>query len=595
MKWEDLPETVDVLIVGAGPTGLTVAMNLKKYGIDALCIDDRDRIEIADSKCTSVQTRTIEIFEELGITERVIDEQSKVYGLIFRRLTGDKLKPFMSVTDQHFRTDSAFAYALSCPQWKIETSILEALRERGGDVLFSTRLESFEQDDDGVNAQMVHRPSGEKKTIRARYIAGCDGVRSTVRDQLNIQRTGRVYKDFFIIADIHVKFFNYALDKRHTVCSDEHHIHIAPLGDQFFRMFITIHDGYVTAEHRNLWTGTCKPDDDAWKATMAWFQARVDEYGLPWRLYDPVRFSTYEVFLGYANHAGKGRAFLAGDAGHSHSPHGGQGMNTGVQDGHNLAWKLALTLRGEMKDIVLQSYITEREAIWHDLVERTDTVKNVVERRSSSMRLITDWMLPMLPDPFYNEVARRGSQLTLRYEESELNCDEWPSSALGSLAAKLGRAIRVGERAPDGICQLMPTDGDALRTRLHRVLYGGGKAAKFMLLFFVDQSNPTPDFSEYEGFFDALSTKIRAESIEAYAVVPDGTKHFSTRLPALIDTEGELAERYGAHKGGVFILRPDAYIAYRHPAFSHESLLRYLSRLFHSPATTSTKEGKPAA
>ncbi len=602
MKFKEMSSSCDVLIVGAGGVGLALANMLTRRGIQCITVEKHPGIFMEDSKCTSTQPRSVEILDEIGILPELLDDFARIRGLVFYSRQGDRLKPYMDVTPDMFRTDCAFDYALSCPQYRIETALLEDLRKHGGDVVYSARLDTFTQDDEGVTARIADMESKETKEVRAKYLVGCDGRPSPVRTQLGIRREGSPYKDFFIISDIYIRNFNYELNKRHTFVDEKHHIHCAPLADGFFRLFVTIHDGFVQERDRQLWTGTVKPDDSAWRDTLAWFQERVSEFGLPWELHDPIRFTQYEVFLGYAVQAQTNRVLIAGDAGHSHTPHGGQGLNTGLQDVHNLAWKLAHAVKGTANDNLLATYEEERVEIWKQLVETTDSIKRVVERRSPGLRFLADKVLPHLPDAVVRNRTMVATQLWLSYDGSPLSMDQWEASGdvssslgkklaeltqpskKGDLTAPLGFRPRggpqPGERAFDGTAQVLRDDHVARRTRLHRLMIDDKGVGIPTILVFLDQTETIHDYSMAEAMAEEVKARFPSAGIETYAIVPKGARALDARIPVVVDVEGTLAREYNTKKGGVYIVRPDRVVGYRNRRIEVDGVVDYLSGLF---------------
>ena len=601
MNFKDLEDAYDVIIAGAGGVGLALANLLTRRGIRCLTLEKRQGIFFADSKCTSTQPRTVEILDEMGILPGLLDDYSKIAGLVFHRYQDGDIIRYMDVTPEMLRSDSAFDYALSCPQWKIEQAMLDDLRDKGGDVAYGVRFAFFSQDDEGVRVDVVDEETQESRSLRARYLVGCDGRPSPVREELGISREGSTYDDFFIISDIHIRNFNLEINRRHTVVGPEHHIHVAPLSKGFFRLFVTVHSGFVTQTERDLWTGTCAAEDRAsWEPTLEWFQSRVSRLGLPWELFEPVRFTQYEVFLGYATRARKGRVFLAGDAGHSHTPHGGQGLNTGIQDAYNLAWKLALDIQGVTRKEVLDSYEDERLEMWKELVETTDSIKRVVERRTPAMRFMTDVVLPRLPSRVLRDRTRVATQLWLSYDDSPINVDDWIvrgmfpiplREKLSTLTAKKGdltgvipakgeNGIKPGERAVDAPVQVQGLDGLTEPTRLHRLFHGAEGVGRFTLLFFSPEKELLPDYTPYETAAEEIRQNYPKADIQSFIVVPRAIRHCRSSIPLVMDREGELYAPYGAEQGAVYFVRPDRVIGYRSRELQIERLNLYLASIF---------------
>ena len=570
----------DVLVVGAGPSGLTLANSLYQQGVKCKIIDARPEIAKVDSKCTTTHSRVLEIFEQLGVLETISIEEYFVKGLVFYKPLGNKKwKPFISWKTDTLALEGVFwNHGLSIPQWKLETAMLSSLRKKGGDVAYNVKLLGLKQDEEKVLATLYDSKQEKEFKIRCKYLVGCDGVKSTVREQLQIQRIGVPYNDFFIIADVYVKNFNYALDRRYTFSGDKYHMHFAHLGDNLFRVFITYYEEFIEETHQQLWVGNCQEDLEGSKATLEWFQKQIDDLGLPFQLYNPIRFSSYQAFLGYVENSRKGRVYLAGDAAHSHTPHGGQGMNTGVMDSHNLGWKLAHTVLGMTKEKVLDTYVDEREPVWHQLVKRTDFIKNIAERKRVLIRFFIDYILPFLPKSlFLQKLGKKGVMLSLSYPNSPISRDDFAKNFIDYFSK--GQRVYPGERAPDSYIQLILQEGTAIQTRLHNLIYGDRRLGDYTVLYFNRQDNSQSEYKVFKDLANQFKKRFNAKIAWCY-VIPEGSPLFPVSLPVLLDIDNTTFKRYGVKNKAVYLIRPDGYVAYRNQPFEPEKLMKYFELLF---------------
>lgn len=572
-------ESCDVLVVGAGPTGLTLANSLYQQGVKCRIVDGRPGIAKADSKCTTTHIRVLEVFEQLGVLDEVSIEEYFVRGLIFFKPDANqKWKPYMSFMTDFAGTEEVFwKHALSIPQWKLETAMVSALQKKGGDVEYGVKLLHLEQKTDGVIATLYDAQQAKEFKVRCQYLVGCDGVKSTVRDELKIERVGDYYEEFFIIADVYVKNFNYALDRRYTFSGDRYHMHFAHIGDNLFRIFVSYYKEFVNETHQQLWTGNCQENPAASQATLQWFQKQVDDLGLPFQFYDPIRFSSYQVFLGYAKNSRNGRVYLAGDAAHSHTPHGGQGMNTGVMDGHNLGWKLAHTVLGITQDVVLDSYVDERESVWHSLVKKTDFIKDIVERRKFPIVFFTDYIFPLLPKAIVEKISKNTSMLSLNYRKSSISQDDFSNTLIDRLTDSQG--VFPGERAPDANVQKLAPDGSTEQTHLHHLLFGDRRLGDYTVLYFNRLDDFESDYLKFKDLIEQCKTSFKAK-IAWFYLIPEGSSLFSTSLPILIDVDNTSFKRYGIKNKAIYLIRPDGYVAYRDRSIQPEKIMTYFQKIF---------------
>ena len=347
-----MPETTQVLIVGAGPTGLVLAIWLARFGI-ALRIVDKTAGPGTTSRALAVQPRTLEFYRTVGLDETVVDRGRHV-GAANLWVAGEKQARL--VFGNMGAGISRFAGPVICPQDEHERLLVDRLAELGVQVERETELLGFEEAAGSVRARL-QRSDGTAETVEAAYIAGCDGAHSIVRETLGIGFAGGTYEHLFYVADVQA-----------TGPVMDGDIHVALDRSDFLAVFPLHDDG------RARLVGTVRDDAaQARRGTLAWddvsksvlAQMRIDVGAVHW-------FSTYRVHHRVAARFGRGRAFLLGDAAHVHSPVGGQGMNTGIGDAVNLAWKLAAVLQGRASPGLLATYEPERIRFARRLVATTD-------------------------------------------------------------------------------------------------------------------------------------------------------------------------------------------------------------------------------
>lgn len=396
----------DVLVVGAGPTGLVLALWLTRLGVPVRIIDKTSEPGTT-SRALAVQARTLELYGQLGIADLTVERGRKVAAAnlwVAGRRTARVVFGDMGLGL------TPFPFPLIFPQDEHEHLLIERLTEAGVKIERETELVGFESTDGCVLAH-IRTPSGTGETCTAAYIAGCDGARSTVREAIRVGFPGGTYEHLFYVADVEAS--GQALNgELHAAFDRTDFLVIFPLkGERHARLIGTVRD---EVEH--------KSEDLSWNdvssRVIEWIS--IDVKCVNW-------FSTYRVHHRVADHFRKDRAFLLGDAAHIHSPVGGQGMNTGIGDAVNLAWKLAAVLHGRAKPSLLDSYEPERIAFARRLVATTDRAFTGVTSSGAIARLIRLRIAPLLaPLIFAFRTMRRFmfrtvSQTAVNYRGSSLS------------------------------------------------------------------------------------------------------------------------------------------------------------------------------
>src|SRR5215475_1674306 len=358
--------TTDVLIIGAGPTGLSLAGQLLRYGIDFIIVEKNEGIT-PYSKAIGVHARTLEIFDQIGLAQEAVARgtiagrarliiDGEIHGELLFSDVGKGMRPF--------------PFVLMLEQSKTEQLLYEYLRSHHKDVLWKTELETFSQTADGILAQLKMADE-ETRTISAQYIVGCDGPKSLVRHTLGLTFEGSTFERIFYVADAQVDW-QMSHDTLHVCFSPDSFVVFFPLrGKKRYRVV------GVFPEEFNKDEGDILYEE---------IETRIKtETKLDLDMHDVEWFSTYKVHTRHVNKFSAGRGFLAGDSAHIHTPAGAQGMNTGIQDGYNLAWKLALVIRGQAGERLLETYNEERLENAKRLLRTTD--------RFFGFAAGTDWLM----------------------------------------------------------------------------------------------------------------------------------------------------------------------------------------------------------
>ncbi len=336
---------VDVLVVGAGPVGLFLAGELLRRGHSCIVVE-RNQTPSTHSKALALMPRTLQVFERAQIADAFLPEINRVTGVRF-------VTPRRATYVSFANVPTAYPFVSILPQWKTEALLAARVIELGGEILYAHAFERFEQHDSGVRAYV--RAGNTTCEIDARYLAGCDGVRSTVREQADISFAGRSYPEHAILADVPVQT---------DVPVDEARVHITRSGVlTLFPMSARMRRIVVIAPQERL------PQF----ASRLWLQERLTRAGLHQTIAgDPVWSSSFRVHRRVARRMRAGNVFLAGDSAHAHSPVGGQGMNTGLMDAWTLARMLSAVLEGKEPDTALETYEAQRLPVARSVVRRTD-------------------------------------------------------------------------------------------------------------------------------------------------------------------------------------------------------------------------------
>jgi pentachlorophenol monooxygenase len=530
---------IAVLVAGAGPVGLTAAVELRRRGI-ACRIVDQLREPPQYAKAVGVQPRTLEIFEGMGVLRQVLDEAVEFGGQVVY-VDGQEVNRLGWPT----LPDIPFGF-IGIPQYETERILRDRLAQLGTQVERGVRLAGFEQDDDGVTATL-DGPDGEE-TVRAAYLVGADGAHSVVRKTLGLSFEGGAFAEQYMLGDVEVDWsLTPGLAVRSTRTLEDGTVDVLvaiPLkGDGRYRMSMLVPSHLSTAagggdgiEH-GFGSGAAPTLED--------IQAVIDRLAPEPTTARNLRWSSvFRISHRIVDRYSVGRVFVAGDAAHIHPPTGAQGMNTGIQDAHNLAWKLVLAVTGKASATLLDSYDAERRPVGEEVVGRT--VRSAREGIGADSS-----------DPTF--VIRREGQLLIDYDDSPL------------IAGPEDATPFPGTRAPDATGLTRPAVTGSIR--LYTVL---GRDRHTILGYAGDGASGVGDLEAAV----AAAVEGSHDEMDAYLVASPDADAGRTLIPVLRDGAGEFAAAYHATDGQVFVLRPDGYLGYRGDAADIDSLTRYLKATF---------------
>lgn len=367
----------EILIVGAGPTGLMMACQLLRFGLKFRIID-KQKDRVYESRAFGIQAKSMEIFQNLGFVNEFLKlSRSKVDIEFF--INGKKQ---IEVKFQHFQhQDSPFPSVYFLPQAETERIFLEFLERKGIYIERQKELMTFTQDSQHVEAHVKDLSTGITEKIVCAYIIGCDGAHSRIRHILNFSFEGDAYPQIFNLIDAAIKW-PYSRNKFLFFLGEQGiFVHI-PLTNKISRVMLAKH---ATPNEKLPTPNLTELEKIA--SLLTHVSIKFDH---------PVWISQFRLHHRGVTKYYKNRAFLAGDAAHIHSPVGGQGMNTGIQDATNLAWKLALVVKQGAYIKLLDTYETERHPVGKILLKTTDRLFSLLTAQGFFISKLRSWLLPLV-------------------------------------------------------------------------------------------------------------------------------------------------------------------------------------------------------
>jgi 2-polyprenyl-6-methoxyphenol hydroxylase-like FAD-dependent oxidoreductase len=547
----------DVLVVGVGPVGLMLACELRRRDIACRIIDKVGAFP-QTSRANGLAPRSLEVLDSLGVADQIMVRGYPVNGVSVRQGGHELFRLALTLDqDEHPapQPDQPYRSAVMVNQAEVEGVLREKLAEQDLQVERQRELRSFEETPDGLVAQVADVGSEEVEWVGAKWLVGCDGAHSTVRQLLQLPMAGEEYPEHLVLADVHLQG---DLPKGVTVMwlNDQGLLAGAPFREP------------------GLWRlmAVVTPDEEGNvpQASVALFQRLLAERAgdTTTRVGEPVWLSNFVVHHRIVPHYRQGHAFLAGDAAHLHSPAGGQGMNTGMQDAYNLGWKLALVVNGKAPEALLDTYEAERLPIARHVLSETDTNQQLeISHRPMAAFLRFHVVVPLLKVPALRErfmefVLRRGSELDITYR----------SSPLSEQHDHFRGGPQAGDRAPDG--QLLDRFGQAASLFVHF------RTPQFRLLLFGGRTAPAD-----EAELSRIGRQLQDASgglVHACLIAgpQDATSVPADDLTWLCDPEYGTHVTYGASSPCLYLVRPDGYVGFRSRIAGESRLIDYLRRHF---------------
>jgi 2-polyprenyl-6-methoxyphenol hydroxylase-like FAD-dependent oxidoreductase len=502
-----------VLVVGAGPTGLVLAADLLARGISTRIIDKGDGASL-ETRAIGVHARALEVLDLMGLADRFVDHGQMVRWFSF--YTDGKHRVSLDLS----RNGTRFPFMLDIPQHQTEALLRTRVAELGGAVEQGTELTGLSDERAGVAAR-VRDADGQPRVITADYVVGCDGAHSRVRHELGLPFRGHPYPQDWLLADVRLDWARPENEVHAFFRADGTPLICLPMRGHQWRLVVPFAGDRAAGA----------PDLDE-------IQRLVDERAPePVVVSDPTWLASFNCHRRSTDTYRRGHILLAGDAVHIHTPAGGQGMNTGITDAHNLAWKLALVVAGRAPDRLLDTYGVEREPVAEQVLGLTHALVRFGTMTHPVTRALRDAIIPAAfgAGPVHRRAVRRLTQVSVAY----------PANSLTKTDRSRGLP-RPGQRVPD--IEVLTAEGPSslftvLRRGRHVIVVTGTDP---------DSALANPALEPYRDLFEVVTCGSAA------ACVFRGTR-----------------------AGSVFLVRPDGYLAARARPDKPETVLGYL-QLFRS-------------
>ena len=496
-----------VMVVGAGPTGLAAAMDLARFGVPCRIIDKRPEPQ-THSRAVAIQPRTLELFEQRGCVQSILAHGHKARWANFYH--GDRR--FLRIGFD--RLQSRYHFVVFLDQSRTERVMEAKLAELGVTVERGVELVDFLDMGDRVELSL-RRQNGEERTATP-FLLGCDGAHSFVHDHLDLKFEGKSFPGSYLLADLHIDWNMPDDDEFYVFSSAEGLVPIFNLGGGVSRLVADVE-------------GPCSG-----APTLEDCQALVDRRLTQRARLSDLRWSSYfHVNSRRVERLRAGRVFVVGDAAHIHSPAAGQGMNTGIQEAINLAWKIALVTRGEAGEALLDTYDEERRPIEKKVITRTDMLFNMVGAQRGIIAFLRDHIVPLFgpTEAFQRFVTEFVSELGIQYRSSSL-----------SLEDGLNGGAHPGDRAADALVEIAAGPG--------------GKTGEAHIFDLIDPARFTLLLLDPDNSADARSDQAASALAQALPT--------ELNVWHALDASGfGLSEQYGTARPSFYLIRPDGYVMAR--------------------------------
>jgi 2-polyprenyl-6-methoxyphenol hydroxylase-like FAD-dependent oxidoreductase len=553
-------ETVDVIVVGAGPTGLTLACELLRRGATCRVLERLPKVGTT-SRAFGIQPRTLEVFDVMGLIEQITElmDQARAragtgprpaWATAFRvkdrailRRPVAKVNPLQAITPYRGGW---------LPQTEVERVLFERLQSLGGSVDRSCELSEIRQSDDGVVAV-----AGDRE-FRGKWLVGCDGGRSGVRRAIDVHFESTAHAQDLLLGDVDLSWDPapsaewWQPGPLNVWMSPDGPLSVlrVPLSPQW-RIMAAVPSSSASSP----------PIEATAEVLQKLLSERTGDTTV--KIERAHWLSSWKISERLVPRYRKGRVLPAGDAVHTHSPVGGQGMNTGIQDANNLGWKLAAVVSGQASASLLDTYESERRPVAHSVLDFSGGLTQLLIGSTFGWRFLRDQVvLRFLKFERWRQFAlRRASQIWVNYRSSPLSVSE------GSF---LVSAPRAGDRVPYAECVIQATGA---KTTIWRELRNG----KWILFVFLGSG-------DLDVASAASINALQSEDVVVHIVSRSNVTTQLNRAATLIDAGGDVHRTFGVQSPAMFIIRPDGYTGYRGQTPNADRARDYVSRALGSPS-----------
>jgi 2-polyprenyl-6-methoxyphenol hydroxylase-like FAD-dependent oxidoreductase len=534
-----------VLIAGGGPTGITAALELRRFGIPVRIVDEKEGPD-STSRAVGIQARTLEEFQLRGLADDLVR--------IGHHATGGDIygEGELLVHVDFTRIPSSYNYLLFLSQNDTDRILREALASEGAAIEWGVKMIAFGQDASGITATLEHS-DGSIEGIRPGYVIDAEGAHSIIRSTLGLEFKGKTLDETFVLGDVHITG-DLPNSNFHIFSSPQGFLGLFPMGGSHYRLVAG-----------NPAPGNAINAEQSAAPTLEELQAIYDSRShIPARLHQLTWSSFFHINSRMVKNMRVGRIFLAGDAAHIHSPAGAQGMNTGIQDAMNLGWKLAFVMRGIAPEQLLDTYEEDRLPVMRSILMGTEGMTNITGGQSI-LRTFFIHLAPLFANAEFLQKSATShiSQVALNYRTSPLSEDNFGD---GSLVA--------GDRIPDLEIRAAPSPAQGASVE-SRKMFSLLNPSRFALLLanFVDSAEVRAKISQSSSPWPQLPwpTIPWLQMIDIFEIsAPAG------------EAGKPFVECFGV-KPSITLVRPDAYIGFRGGQSSAEAFTKYCNRWF-SPA-----------
>ncbi|AHE65713.1 FAD-dependent oxidoreductase [Legionella oakridgensis] len=523
---------LDVLIVGAGPVGLFCANELIRHGLTCRIIDKKTNLS-DKSKALAIHVRTQDVLQDCGLITEILAQGHKVEGILLK----SHGKTLINAMFTNIEANSHFIVDL--PQDKTERILFDGLLSKGGRVEWQTELTAILQNINSVQATLT-REDGSSEQVHSTWLIACDGSHSTVRHLFNIPFIGAEYSQNWWLADL---LIDWAMPEERMVVYLHGHELVAcfPMGEKRYRLILTA------------------PDDKepTFEDIQDHFNRRSSDSA---KLSNPIWITKFNIHHRQIQQYRRERVFFAGDAAHIHSPMGGQGLNTGIQDIYNLIWKLALVQKGYAQETILNSYHLERYPIGKEVLKKTDMMTRMMLIKNPVLIKIRNAFMSLMMsfDFIQNKLTRQMAELEISYAGSPIVKD----------LAHFKR-LKAGHFVPNfNLSRLDNGQRQSLIEMVNGTLH-------HLFLFSGKNASDVMNLVEIAKFIK----KNHPETIVSHLILSQPMDIPASPCLVWLDEGQEVHHTYDINQSAVILLRPDKYIGFTSMPADKASLIAYLQSI----------------